>query len=124
MIHVLVGNTAAAVELPPLIDDEGDLDGEEDDMIEITVAIEDHVHAVACQKLKALEQVTVDAGDWSRAWALTGLPKGDGARPRRGGAHPIEVSAGTAHLKKTKTVEEHRAAAQEGDGKNNGSGEP
>ena len=66
---------------------------------------------VAEVSLKACEQVILDKGDWSLAWSMVGLPELRGTnRVRRGGAHPVELSAGMAYLRELKTIEEWRGA--------------
>ena len=63
--------------------------------------------AFCCQSLKAIEQVSLDKGDWYLGWAYTGLaePKST-SRARRGGAHPVELAAGVSFVQELKTVEE------------------
>ena len=69
----------------------------------------DHALAFVCQSLKALEQVTLDRGDWALAWSYTNLPTlKSTARTRRGGAHPVEQAAGMAYLKELRALEEWR----------------
>ncbi|MBM4023660.1 MAG: hypothetical protein FJ284_15735 [Planctomycetes bacterium] len=71
--------------------------------------------AFCCQALKAIEQTSLDRGDWSLGWAYTGLAElKSTSRARRGGAHPIELAAGMSFLKELKTVEEWRASGRKG----------
>ena len=75
----------------------------------------DMAEAFVCQTLKSFEQVILDRGDWQLAWAYTGLPElRSTSRVRRGGAHPVEISAGMAYLKEMRAVEEWRAGAKKG----------
>ena len=71
----------------------------------------EYAFALVCQSLKACEQVILDKGDWSLAWSMVGLPELRGTnRVRRGGAHPVELSAGMAYLRELKTIEEWRGS--------------
>ncbi len=78
--------------------------------------------AFCCQSLKAVEQVMLVRGDWSLAWAYAELPElRSSGKVRRGGAHPVEVSAGMAYLKEMRAVKEWRAGPKRGP---TGGGEP
>ena len=78
-----------------------------------------------CQSLKALEQVTLDKGDWQLAWAYTGLAELKSTnRVKRGAAHPIETAAGMAYLKELRSVEEWRAGAPKKKGGGGSEGPP
>ncbi len=70
----------------------------------------DHAYAMVCQSLEACEQTVLDKGDWALSWAMVGLPDLRGTnRTRRGGAHPVEMSAGMAYLRELGTIEEWRS---------------
>ncbi len=54
-------------------------------------------------------------GDWVLAWAYTGLPElRSTCRVRRGGAHPVEISASMTYFKEMRAVEEWRPGAKKG----------
>ncbi len=85
----------------------------------------EHAFAMTCQALKACEQVILDKGDWALAWSMVGLPDLRGTnRVRRGGAHPVEMSAGMAYLRELRTIEEWRATAAPKKGPKGGPSEP